>query len=233
MTWRELPPLITDVAHQLPDLPELHLVAGRIDDYVKELWPEERGAVARARARRAREFATGRYLARCAMADLGIPAAAVPRAEDRSPVWPEALIGSLTHAGDLAIAAVAAGDSLRGVGIDLERADRVTEPLFAKLFTPHERQRLAHPPQLWERSPDRDLLPTLIFSAKEAAYKAVYPQIGKFIGFQEAEVDIDWPARTLALRYIGEHTPNRIMNHGHGHFCFFDGYVLTVFLIPR
>ncbi len=229
MTWRALPPLITDVARQLPDFPELRIVAGRIGDHLHELWPEERDAIARARDKRAREFATGRYLARCAMADLGVTAASIRRAEDRSPVWPEALLGSLTHAGDVAIAAVTQAGAVRGVGIDLEEADRVTEPLFGKLFTAAEREALA----LWERPPGRECLAAVMFSAKEAAYKAVYPQVGKFISFHEAEVDVDWPQRTLRVRYIGDHQPNRIMNHGRGHFCFFEGYVLTVFVIPR
>ena len=66
-----------------------------------------------------------------------------------------------------------------------------------------------------------------------AAYKAVYPRAGRFIGFQEAEIDIDWEARTLRARYIGDHPPNRIMSDGEGHFCFFGEYVLTVFLIPQ
>jgi 4'-phosphopantetheinyl transferase EntD len=223
MTWRELPPLQTDVAAQLPPLEALKLVASRISDCTDALLPEELPAIARARDRRAHEFATGRRLVRCAMDDLGVAACAVPRAEDRSPIWPAGLMGSITHANDLAIAAVARAGDFRGVGIDLEEPERITEPLFGKLFTESERARLdGVDPRL----------PGLMFSAKEAGYKAVNPSVGKFIGFQEAEVDVDWPSRTLRLRYIGDHAPNRIMSEGVGHFCFFERYVLTVFIIP-
>ncbi|MAT83607.1 MAG: 4'-phosphopantetheinyl transferase [Gammaproteobacteria bacterium] len=229
MTWHELEPLATDVASMLPRWPHVSLVAGTIDDHADALYPEEAAAIARARAPRIREFATGRFLARRAMAELGLSAGPILKAEDRSPVWPEGVIGSLTHAADLAIAAVSRPDALAGVGIDLEQHDRVTEPLFRKLFTGAECASLA----LWERSPDRDRAAALMFSAKEAAYKAVYPRAGRFIGFQEAEIDIDWEARTLRARYIGDHPPNRIMSDGEGHFCFFGEYVLTVFLIPQ
>jgi 4'-phosphopantetheinyl transferase EntD len=92
------------------------------------------------------------------------------------------------------------------------------------LFTPREIE------QLQQADPR---LPGLMFSAKEAGYKAVHPLVGRFIGFQEAEVEVSWPDRTLQLRYVGDHEPNRIMERGIGHFCFFEGYVLTVFVIPR
>jgi len=223
MTWRELPPLSTDVAAQLPELGALKLVASRITDCTDALWPEERPAIARARDRRAYEFATGRYLVRCALEDLGVGACAVPRAEDRSPIWPDGLIGSITHANDLAIAAVARAGDFTSVGIDVEEPGRITEHLFGKLFTAVELE-------LLEDADPR--LAGLMFSAKEAGYKAVNPRVGKFIGFQEAEVDVDWPSRTLRLRYIGDHAPNRIMSDGIGHFCFFERYVLTVFIIP-
>ncbi|MEQ8783528.1 MAG: 4'-phosphopantetheinyl transferase superfamily protein [Roseibium album] len=224
MTWRELPPLATDVAGQLPDFPQISLVAGHIADHREALCAEERPAIARAREKRAWEFATGRHLARCAISDLGEAEGPIPRAEDRRPVWPPGLLGSITHAGDLAVAAVARAGSVRGIGIDLEKAERVTERLFAKLFTAAERQIL------------QESVPTLaglMFSAKEAAYKAVNPHVGRYIGFQEAEVDVNWQARTLRVRYVGDHPPNRIMSDGMGHFCFFDDYVITVFVIDR
>jgi 4'-phosphopantetheinyl transferase EntD len=224
MTWRELPPLATDVAAQLPRLENIELVAARIDDHTATLWPQERDAIARARERRVREFSTGRLLARCAMAALGAAECAIPRAEDRSPVWPDHLRGSITHAGDVAIAAAAAANRVANVGIDLEETERLTDHLFTKLFTHREIE------QLQQADPR---LPGLMFSAKEAGYKAVHPLIGRFIGFQEAEVDVSWPNRTLQLRYVGDHEPNRIMERGIGHFCFFEGYVLTVFVIPR
>ena len=229
MTWHELEPLSTDVASMLPAWPQISLMAGIIDDHVDALYPQEAAAIARARAPRVREFATGRYLARRAMTELGVSTGPILKAEDRSPVWPEGVIGSLTHAADLAIAAVSRPEAVTGIGIDLEQHDRVTEPLFRKLFTAAE----CSSPALRERSPDRDRAAALMFSAKEAAYKAVYPRVGRFIGFQEAEIDIDWDARTLRARYIGDHPPNRIMSDGEGHFCFFGDYVLTVFLIPR
>lgn len=214
----------TGVAEQLPDLAGVAFAAARIDDWSTALWPEEHAAVASAQPRRIWEFSTGRHLARCAMADLGHEACAVPRAADRQPIWPAQLRGSITHAGDLAVAAVARSSALRGLGIDLEATDRVTERVFRKLFTPAERRRL---------TADATCMAGLMFSAKEAAYKAVNPLVGRFIGFQEAEVDVDPANRSFRLRYVGGHAPNRVMDSGTGHFCVFGRHVLTVFVLSR
>lgn len=223
MIWREFPPLATNLGDELPEIEGVCLFAANVDDHREELWPEERDAITRARERRALEFATGRKLARCAMAELGLNAGAIARAEDRSPIWPPWAMGSITHAGEVVVAAVTAAGRLAGLGIDLEQYHRVQEPLYGKLFTAGEIASFA----------DADpRLPGLLFSAKEAAYKAVNPRVGRFIGFQEAEVDVRWQDRTLRVRYVGDYEPNRIMDEGTGHFCFFEEFVLTVFVIP-
>jgi 4'-phosphopantetheinyl transferase EntD len=224
VTWRELPPLATDVAAQLPALPGIALVAGRVADYVHALAHEEQPALGRAVPKRVAEFSTGRYLARCAMADLGLPECAVPRGDDRRPLWPTDRIGSITHSGDVAVAGVAAADALLGLGVDLEETGRVRENLFGRLFTR---------PELRELAAGNPRLPGLLFSAKESVYKAVNPRVGRFIGFREVEVLVDWPGRQFHVAYLGSHGPNAIMERGVGHFCFFERYVLTVFMIPR
>lgn len=198
------------------------MVAARVADHRDELFPTERPAVARAVEKRVREFATGRHLARLAFDFLGLPRAGIPSGQAREPLWPKGCIGSITHSEELAIAAVAASGALRSIGIDLEVVQRVTPELYTRLMTPRERGLLQ----------DADSrTPGLLFSAKEAGYKAVNPLVGKFIGFQEAEVDVDWPGRRFTLRYTGEHEPNRIMQQGEGFFCFSERYVFTLFII--
>jgi 4'-phosphopantetheinyl transferase EntD len=222
MTWRDIPPLTTTFGRSLPDLPGIALAAVDAGSVEASLYPEEEDAVARAVAKRVREFCAGRHAARCALADLGLAPCAIPRRADRRPVWPAAVTGSITHAGTLAVAAVARIDTVRGIGVDLEERGRLTAALNEKLFTPAERHRYAYVEAEW---------PTLLFSAKEAGYKAVNPLAGRFIGFQEAEVDVDWARGQFRLRYLGPHTPSRIMDRGLGHFVMADGYVLTVFAI--
>ena len=222
MGWTEIPPLDSNIAPQLPDIEGLEVVAALVGDHRDKLLPNEQPAIARAVEKRVREFATGRHLARHALGILGLPQAAIPSGQSREPLWPTGCIGSITHTEELAIAAVAADSALRSVGIDLEVADRVTPELHPRLLTPRECGLL----------PDADpSMPGLLFSAKEAGYKAVNPLVGQFIGFQEAEVDVDWAGRCFKLRYTGDHEPNRIMQQGQGFFCFFERYVFTLFII--
>lgn len=223
MIWRELPPLSTNVADQLPELGPVALAAGYVGDHVADLPAAERAGIARAQPKRAREFAAGRWLARQAMTDLGLEPRAIPRAPDRSPVWPDTVIGSITHSGDVAAAAVAQAGALRGLGVDLEQTGRMNERLYRKVFTPNEVAML--------RASDQRCA-ALMFSAKEAGYKAISPHVRRYVGFHEAEVDVDWAARRLRFRYVGSHEPSRIMEQGVGYFAFFDRYVLTVFVIP-
>ena len=42
-------------------------------------------------------------------------------AEDRAPVWPDGVVGSITHAGNFAAAAVAWAADIAALGIDLEQ----------------------------------------------------------------------------------------------------------------
>ena len=223
MSWTEVPPLSTSFASQLPELSQVAIVAGLIGDHRAALRAAEVPAVERAVEKRVQEFATGRRLARIAMTELGLPARAIPRGEDRRPLWPPGCLGSITHGGALAVAAVAASGAVRGLGIDLEEADRVTSDLHERLLTSKERgaARGADP-----------RLPGLVFSAKEATYKAVHPLVERFIGFQEVEVDVDWPEQRFRLRYVGDHGPNRVMEEGIGYFAFSERYVLTLFIIP-
>ena len=199
------------------------LLAGEVADYADELYPEELVAVASAVAKRQREFATGRYLARKAMEQLGIARGPVVRDEDRRPIWPADCLGSISHTNVFALAAVAREQACKGVGVDLEEGDRVVTQLHDKLFTAWERSAYPQGDPRW---------PGLLFSAKEAGYKAVNPVVGRFIGFQEVEVDVDWARNRFTIRYVGEHQPNKLIDSGSGYFGFFRDHVISLFVIP-
>jgi 4'-phosphopantetheinyl transferase EntD len=214
----------------LAGLPGLCLEMAPVGDHRAALMPEESAAIAHAAQRRVHEFSTGRWLARRAFAALGLPAAAIPRAGGRAPAWPAGVAGSITHARELAIAVVAAPGHARGIGIDLEAAGRVGTNLYHRLFTPAERAGI---------EAAGAARATLLFSAKEAVYKAVNPIAGRYVGFLEAEVavagGVTEPASgavgSFTVRYLGHFQPNRVMESGIGRFCFFEHYVFALFMI--
>jgi 4'-phosphopantetheinyl transferase EntD len=215
------------IAVNFPELPGLNLRAGDIADHVGTLFPEERVSIEKAIEKRQWEFATGRALARDCMEALQLPPKPVLRGEKREPIWPDNLQGSITHAERLAVSAVALDGALNSIGIDLEVAERVGEELFEKLFTLGELDRI-HASDVATVQ-----LAGMMFSAKEAGYKATYPLVGQFIGFKEAEVNVDWPTGRFTLSYVGAHQPNKVMEQAKGHFLFCERYVLSLVIIPR
>src|SRR5208282_3247294 len=71
------------------------------------LLPAEAEFLGRAVPKRVQEFAAGRLCARRALAEFGIVDFPVRTAHDRQPVWPEFLVGSITHTEGYCAAVVA------------------------------------------------------------------------------------------------------------------------------
>src|ERR1700720_1454604 len=71
--------------------------------------------------KRQREFLAGRWCAKQALQCLGAGSTHVAIAEDRAPIWPGGVVGSITHTGDFAAAAVAWAADVAALGIDSEQ----------------------------------------------------------------------------------------------------------------
>src|SRR5438034_5985768 len=65
-------------------------------------------------------FDMGRACAAELLAELGARETSVAMAADRSPVWPQGYVGSITHTDDLLGVAVARRKDFRSIGIDAE-----------------------------------------------------------------------------------------------------------------
>lgn len=155
----------------------------------------------RAVEKRRTEYLAGRWCAREALQQLGITG--IPGInEDRSPQWPAGAVGSITHSHGQAEVLVADASLWRSVGLDTEQwvnPERAAR-LEKELFTSHERQQLARLSPL-----QRANRLTLIFSAKESLFKALYPLTGKRFYFQDAERRK--PDRLTLLRTLSEDWP--------------------------
>jgi len=212
------------------DLPwTVDFAFGGIRDYRDRVSPVQLEPLSRAVPKRQREFAAGRYLARRALQASGIaadsPELEIGRSGDRRPLWPSDRVGSISHTNELAWVAVSRVSSLVSLGIDLEQTGRLKPKLYASIFTEAEQSRYAgHTTTRWS---------DIVFSAKEAVFKAVNPLVGRYIGFLEVEVDLAENGHHFHLRYLGEHQPNQVMERGEGYVTFRDGHVLTLFVIPH
>lgn len=147
------------------------------------LFPEEALAVAGAVAGRRQEFAVVRQCAREALGRLGLPAVPLVPGHGGAPVWPEGIVGSMTHCRGYRAAVVARADDLRAIGCDAEPNEPLPEPgTLESISLPQERAWVRaltarRPSVCWDR---------LLFSAKESVFKAWFPLTGRQLDFDEA-----------------------------------------------
>jgi 4'-phosphopantetheinyl transferase EntD len=127
----------------------------------------EEALVEKAAPKRRREFALGRACARSALEKLGHGGAVIGKGANGAPLWPDGITGSITHTQNYAAALVGETRRFFGIGVDAERVGGVTRDLWPRLFDDAERDHLM---SLGET--DRLIIATLLFSAKEACYKA-------------------------------------------------------------
>src|SRR5699024_2591462 len=71
------------------------------------LFPAEAEAIGNALPKRRAEFTAGRWCARQALTELGLPPTPVERGDHGSPCWPDGVVGSITHCDGYRPAAVA------------------------------------------------------------------------------------------------------------------------------
>jgi enterobactin synthetase component D len=187
-------------------------------------------SIQRSVAKRQAEFLAGRICARAALQQLEGSSVIPAIGEDRAPVWPAHICGSITHSTGRAAAIVANKQHWRGLGMDLENLldnDRA-ERLSAEILTPAELQRMAAGSReqlgLWV---------TLTFSVKESLFKALYPIVQKRFYFEHAEV-LEWTELgQVRLRLLTDLSSE--WRHGtelEAQFGVQDGQLLSLVSIP-
>jgi enterobactin synthetase component D len=147
--------------------------------------------LARAVAKRKGEYRAGRRCAMEAIRDLApdLPALTDTATDwpilgpDRAPVWPTGVTGSLTHCDRFVVCLTAKSRQYVGLGIDIEATVQPQDSLEirSQIIRPEE---LA----LVSQTPWADAGFTLLFSAKESIFKAVYPTVKRFVDFHEARL---------------------------------------------
>jgi 4'-phosphopantetheinyl transferase EntD len=149
--------------------------------HVPRLLAEEEEALGpRATQRRRVYFSLGRAAARDALADLGEVVSPVRRGADGEPLWPDGIVGAITHSGEVAMSIVGRRTEYLGLGLDIEQLEPGLSARAERLVcTPAERAWLATGPESWR---------TMLFSAKEAVFKALYPIERVWLAFGDAEL---------------------------------------------
>lgn len=139
-------------------------------------------AAAIAHPRRREEFLRGRSAAHLALAHFGVePTTAIKRGPDGEPLWPEGFVGSITHCHPWTIAVVGRQDEVSAIGVDLESTERMR--------IEDVRTVICRPPELaWVAGGEPVARLTMLFAAKEAIFKAIYPSCLRRFDFLDVEL---------------------------------------------
>lgn len=218
MKWPRLPEAGSEIV--LFGHEELCCAIERVGSATHPLFAVEREALGEVVARRVAEFGTGRHCARLGLRQLGVEPVALPIGGGGAPEWPEGLVGSIAHGADLAGAVVARSDRYLALGLDIELCGSVTPELHELLFTDAERN-----------APVDPALATLLFSAKEAIYKAAFPKLQRWIDFTEVTVSVDAESATFRGRSVAPTSDLALLESGEGSFTIQGDAILTLFRI--
>ena len=120
-----------------------------------------------------------RHVARELLEQMGFAEVSILKAAGGAPVWPLGLVGSLAHDDEFAVAAVASATAFAGLGIDIEPAEPLSEEVEEIVRTGRDVL----------DGVDERLAGRLLFAAKEAVYKAVFPRDQVVLGFEEVAID--------------------------------------------
>lgn len=212
-------------------LPAGVAVAATSDDLLDaSLYPEEEAAVDRAVEKRRREFVTARACARKALARLGLPEQAIPVGAKGEPLWPAGVVGSITHCSGYRACALGHAADLLTIGVDAEVDEPLPGGILPDVALPGERRSvhglaLIEPEINWDR---------LLFGIKESLYKAWFPLTGRWLGFEDASVEIDRRHHTFFARLLvpGPRVGERELTGFSGRWLAANGLLLAAIAVP-
>ena len=191
------------------------------------LFPEEEQIIAHAVEARRREYAAVRSCARACLSRLGYPPVPILPGVGGAPMWPAGIRGSMTHCAGYAAAAVGLVTRIVAIGIDAEPDAPLPDGVLDLVATPVEQARLAR------TEPEGPNWDRLLFSAKEAVYKAWFPLVGEWLDHQQAEIVFEPQERTFTavLSRDGLIVDGRQIRRLHGRWIQDRGILLTAVVL--
>ena len=171
---------------------------------------------------RRKEYAGGRACALRALQVVGSSEAAdLPGDTDGVPVWPDGMLGSITHSKGLCAAVAGTTTDLQIIGLDLERTDRLKAAAI---------QRIVHATEADFVQGDQ-LRGSILFSLKEAFYKAQFPQWRTTANFEDLALDVDLSVGTASVNYISDRFNSELVDQANVlqfRFALVESFVVSV-----
>jgi len=190
-----------------------------------ELFPEEERVVDGAVEKRRHEFTTGRACARRALQKLGVAPTPVASGARGEPLWPPAVVGSITHCRGYAASAVAHAGDLAALGIDAEPNEALPPGVLARVAFGAERE--------LPSTNEATHLDRLLFSAKEAVYKAWFPLTERSLFFDQVHISFESSEEFVAAFLVeAPMIQDRQLTEVRGRWSLCAGVLLTAVAVP-
>ena len=140
---------------------------------------------------------------------------------------PEGIVGSITHCGSWAVALAASSSVARSIGVDLENSRTIRDEGMTDL--------VCHATEAaWVMNgPDRRQRLTMLFSAKESVFKALFPLCRRFMEF--TDVSLSWvdEQNHFRGRLLVDLSGDFIRGHEFEVGCRHEGdFILTYIIYP-
>lgn len=175
-------------------------------NYDNNLLKEESNLTLNFSRKRLHEFSIGRYCARMALSKLGVDEFPLLIAKSGSPIWPQKIVGSIAHTQFCTAAVVAHASFAKSIGMDIEEISNFPMEIKDDILRRDEVNDI----QLYCLCPDEVQL-ALIFSIKEAVYKAYNPVYHRFLEFKDVKVSVSY-SNSSYLAYVDK-LPNEVGNN--------------------
>lgn len=148
------------------------LCTGVISKYQAPLSPLELAHSLEMDVHRAREFTAGRTIAKNAASKIGISIPSLGKGRDGCPIWPKTVVGSISHKAGFCGALVADSRIYIAAGFDIELVESLEKEVWSVFATEEEVM------QAGNCKMEESKFANLLFSCKEAFFKALYPLLG-------------------------------------------------------
>ncbi len=188
-----------------------------------EIYPEEQDCVPNVATKRYREFTAGRLCAREVLKKSGIDNFPLLVGNNREPLWPPGIVGSISHCRDNCIVVASRDKRIAGLGVDIENIAPLEEEITSLVCRQKEKQWITHVSE-----PGHPDWAKIIFSAKESVYKCLFPIKNIYLDFKEVQIEFDILRNKFSIdlfnREVAEFIEAYVMV---GHFYYTNKYVYT------
>ncbi len=229
-------PFFTDIqAGALSEHPDLQIIKTYFDQscYRDALFEEYgitypsqlQNAVNKRRA----EYLAARYCIQQVLTRLDYPDFQVTNAQDRSPIWPDNICGSISHSANCAIVFAASCNNYRMIGVDIEQEIKpdTIKSISPSIINDNEVKLLTECPLPFAQAF------TLAFSLKESLFKALYPHVRRFFDFHAAEItSIDYRNDAISIKLLQTLSDEyRAGSQFHGNFALMPQQQVLTYIV--